>query len=141
MSNAQNLPLYCQIPRDLASSIHFVCEGYSEMLDLDDVRVTSKRIRCVRRLLERNNNSALYKLTTLSISFCVFPNAAACADLKRLIQSKTAIKSLTFSHNDLQGDADLNFLLESLRERDMEEIELHDRSIYGANKFLDSIFE
>ena len=114
--------------------IEIILQSPTDLLDIDDITVTRRRIRIVRKLLERSAAS----FDSLSISFCVFKDAAAQRDLSTLIQNTDCVKSLTFTHNELQGDATLTFLMESLKGKRMDEIELNDRSIYGevGGKFL-----
>ena len=66
-------------------------------------------------------------IVVVFICFCVFLDAQTQQDLAAFIATDCGnLKSLTFSHNELRGDANLTFLLESLKGRKMDEIELND---------------
>lgn len=134
MSSGQQFALYCRIPRDLAGNIYSVQQGYSDLLYMDDLRISQRGIRITRRLLEQSS------FETLSISFCVFKNAAVKEDFANLVRSKECIKRLLFTQNttalaarEEEGqEVSLSFLVKSFRGRKMDEIELNDRTIYGA---------
>ena len=148
-SHAQQIPLYLQIPRDLATNVYYVKEGYTDTLDVDDVRLTARRIKRVRQLLRSgthttsssvsnssSSSSSSSSFETMLICYCTFMNAQAQQELVQLIQDCRTLKTLYFQHNELRGwepgITNLGFLIQALRGKSLEEVELSDRTLYGS---------